>query len=131
MKTTPSARNLAVTTGNTGLTIPVDAGRSFDGAKLYRLGYTDFIPGVTYMLYDVIPNSGGLRPLVIFPHDEASIESSHYACTFVDRDMEIVPAARYYHPDHFPRNWINPAFLKNAQHLAARKRATRLEAGKE
>ena len=106
-------------------TEPYEEGKPFDGARLHDLGYTDFKPGITYILYDRLPNTGGLRPMVIFPHDDGSFESTHYTCTFVDRDMEIVPAALYFHPHHFPFHWLNLALVNNAKKLADRKRMER------
>ena len=100
---------------------PVTPGVPFDGQVLRNLGYTDFEPGWTYILYESTQETGELRPAIIFPHDDRSFEAGHYTCTFVDRDLEFVPAEVYYHPHHFPQNWLRPKLVKNAQKLAARK----------
>ena len=57
----------------------------------------------------VIKNSGGIRPLVIFPSEpdeQVNFEDTHYYCTFVSRDFSHLPVGVGYLLKDPPRDWV-------------------------
>ena len=96
-------------------------GKPFDGERLNVLGYSGFKPGVTYALYEILPNTGSVRPVIVFPHEDGTFESSHYTCSFVDRNLNFLPLETYYHPDTFPTQWVTTALIKKARSVACKR----------
>jgi len=72
----------------------------------------------TYLLGPVIENSGGIRPLVIFPAPQIrqiSFEDTTCYCTFVSRDFTHLPVGTCYEPSRLSWDWITEKRKKDAR----------------
>ena len=90
-------------------------GEAFDGGLLQERG---FQPGRTYWIGPVIPDTGGLRELIIYPWEgeEICFEDSLYTCTFLGRDFSVLKTAEYYlHLEPGKTRWLNKKRINEAR----------------
>lgn len=104
---------------NSNLRLPpgIRENEPFDGRLLDRRN-KGFQSGRTYLLGPAIENSGGIRPLVIFPapqNRQVSFEDTTYYCTFVSQDFTHLPLGTCYVLFQLPRDWVTEKWKKDAR----------------